>query len=156
MKRFPYLSRYPIRYLLSHSLQLLALAAVALLSLSAITGERAEALSLINPGAVAAKKAAANDAVIEVRGGQVADTVEDMAGSVVAGTAVARRFTAVRSMPVQRLSVAAGVADVGSRTGITSGASSSQASGTTIRIMTTIPTITNIPAITRLPAAASS
>jgi hypothetical protein len=69
MKRFPYLSRYPIRYLLSHALQLFALAAVALLPLSAITSERAEALSLINPGAVAAKKVAANDAMIEVHGG---------------------------------------------------------------------------------------
>jgi hypothetical protein len=69
MKRFPYLSRYPVRHPLSHSLQLLALAAVTLLSLSAITGERAEALSLINAGAVAAKKVAANDAMIEVRGG---------------------------------------------------------------------------------------
>jgi hypothetical protein len=69
MKRFPFLSRYPIRYPLNHSLQLLALASVIFLSLSAMTGERAEALSLINPGAAVTKKAASNDAVIEVRGG---------------------------------------------------------------------------------------
>jgi hypothetical protein len=69
MKSFPYLSRHPIRYFFSRPLQLVALAAVALLSLSAITSERAQALSPINPGAVAAKNVAVNDAMIEIRGG---------------------------------------------------------------------------------------
>lgn len=50
------------------SLRLLGLAAAALLTLSVTTSERAEALSPINPGAVAASKVAADAPTIEVRG----------------------------------------------------------------------------------------
>ena len=51
------------------SLRSLGFAAAALLTLSAATSERAQALSPINPGAVAASKVAAGGLTIEVRGG---------------------------------------------------------------------------------------
>src|ERR1700687_5109700 len=45
------------------------LAAAAMLALSATPGERAEALSLINPGGVPSAKYASNGLATEVRGG---------------------------------------------------------------------------------------
>ena len=47
----------------------LSLAAAAMLALSATPGERAEALSLINPGGVPSAKYASNGLATEVRGG---------------------------------------------------------------------------------------
>jgi hypothetical protein len=47
----------------------LSLAAAAMLALSAAAGQRAEALSLINPGAVPTAKYASNGLTTEVRGG---------------------------------------------------------------------------------------
>jgi hypothetical protein len=47
----------------------LGVAAVALLTLSAVSGQRAEALSLINPGAAPTAKYASDGLATEVRGG---------------------------------------------------------------------------------------
>src|SRR5260370_33007183 len=47
----------------------LGLAATAMLALSAIPGQRAEALSLINPGVVPTAKYASDGLATEVRGG---------------------------------------------------------------------------------------
>jgi hypothetical protein len=69
MTRILDLLRYRLRYPLRNSMQLLAIAAAALVSLSAVISERADALSLINPGAAGANKVVANDLTIEVRGG---------------------------------------------------------------------------------------
>src|SRR3981081_3061461 len=57
--------RYPGRGLV----RCLSLAAAAMLALSAAGSQRAEALSLINPGAVPAAKYASNGLTTEVRGG---------------------------------------------------------------------------------------
>src|SRR3977135_4555433 len=57
--------RYPGRALV----RCLSLAAAAMLALSAAGSQRAEALSLINPGAVPAAKYASNGLTTEVRGG---------------------------------------------------------------------------------------
>jgi hypothetical protein len=57
--------RYPGRGLA----RCLSLAAAAMLALSAAGGQRAEALSLINPGAVPTAKYASNGLTTEVRGG---------------------------------------------------------------------------------------
>ena len=65
MTRITDLSRCSLRT----SLRLLGFAAAALLTLSVTTSERAEALSLINPSAVAANRIAADGLTIEVRGG---------------------------------------------------------------------------------------
>jgi hypothetical protein len=51
------------------SFRCLGLAAAAILVLAAATGRRAEALSLINPGAASAAKYASDGMTIEVRGG---------------------------------------------------------------------------------------
>jgi hypothetical protein len=69
MTRIQNLSRNSLRYKLRYSMQLLGLAAAALLTLSAATSERAEALSPINPGAAATNKVVATDLTIEVRCG---------------------------------------------------------------------------------------
>jgi hypothetical protein len=56
------------RFSFRHALRLLGVAS-ALLTLSALASQRAEALSPINPGSAAVSKAAANGLTIEVRGG---------------------------------------------------------------------------------------
>ncbi|HLX17108.1 MAG TPA: hypothetical protein VKS24_18135 [Bradyrhizobium sp.] len=56
------------RYSLRTSTRLLGFVAAALLTLSAFVGDRAEASSLLNPGAAAAGKVAADGLAIEVRG----------------------------------------------------------------------------------------
>ena len=56
------------RFSFRHALRLLGVAS-ALLTLSALAGQRAEALSPINPGSAAVSKAAANGLTIEVHGG---------------------------------------------------------------------------------------
>lgn len=52
-----------------YSGRILGLAAAALLTLSGVTSERAQAVSLINPGALAAARVAADGLTTEVRGG---------------------------------------------------------------------------------------
>jgi hypothetical protein len=56
------------RFSFRNALRLLGVAS-ALLTLSALAGQRAEALSPINPGSAAVSKAAANGLTIEVHGG---------------------------------------------------------------------------------------
>jgi hypothetical protein len=56
------------RFSFGHALRLLGVAA-SLLALSTLAGQRAEALSPINPGSAPTGKAAANGFAIEVRGG---------------------------------------------------------------------------------------
>ena len=60
---------YPGRGAISGSLRSLGLAAAAMLVLTAATGQRAEALSLINPAAAPSAKYASDALTIEVRGG---------------------------------------------------------------------------------------
>jgi hypothetical protein len=64
-----YAFRSSCRFPLGTSARFFGLAAAALLMLSATTSERAQALSLINPGAVAPAKIAADGLTTEVRGG---------------------------------------------------------------------------------------
>jgi len=73
MSRIPDLGRglilHSSRYSFRFSIRALGLAAAALLTLSAATSERAQALSPINPGAAATANVAADGLTIEVRGG---------------------------------------------------------------------------------------
>ena len=59
----------PGRGAIRGSFRSLGLAAAAILLLAAATGQRAEALSLINPGAVPSAKSASDGLTTEVRGG---------------------------------------------------------------------------------------
>ena len=69
MLNIPYIGRGLVRCSSHYSLRLMGLAAVALLTLSVGSSERAQAMSLINPGAAAAAKVAADGLTIEVHGG---------------------------------------------------------------------------------------
>jgi hypothetical protein len=62
-------SCHALRYSFRSSLRLLGFAAAALLTFSAATSERAQALSLANPGAAATAKVAADGVTTEIRGG---------------------------------------------------------------------------------------
>lgn len=139
-----------------YSFRLLGLAAAALLTLSAATSARAQALSLINPAAAATAKVAAEALTTEVRGGHGGGHGGGYGGGrvgVVAASAAARPFKAVRSAPAQRSPAvasappASALAVIGSAIGTTGGSSS--AATTTIIRTTMIP-------ITLIRAAASS
>jgi hypothetical protein len=69
MTRIPALLPHTLWQAHRHSIRLLAIVAAALVSLSAVCGERAEALSLSNPGTAGMNKAVIGDVAIEVRGG---------------------------------------------------------------------------------------
>ncbi len=69
MLNIPDIGRGLVRCSSHHSLRLMGLAAAALLALSAATSERAQALSLINPGAATTANVAADGLAIEVHGG---------------------------------------------------------------------------------------
>ncbi len=86
-----------ISVLTRRSLRVLG-AVAALLMISAVAGERAEALSPVNPGMTAVSKAVADGRTIEVRGGGhgggvVAATAEAVVGAV-AGVLVASALAA--------------------------------------------------------------
>ena len=89
----------------------LSLAAAAMLALSAAGSQRAEALSLINPGAVPAAKYASNGRPKSVAG-------MAMAGMAMAGM-VAPSVAAASEVAAPRGSVAAGFARAGPGSGIT-------------------------------------
>ena len=69
MIKIPDPRRGIVRYVVRYVVRSLGLAAAALFALSATPGQRAEALSLINSGAMPAAKHASEGLTIEVRGG---------------------------------------------------------------------------------------
>lgn len=64
-----YSARFPAGFSARFSARFLGLAAAALLIVSAATSERAQAVSLINPGAAATAKVVADGLTTQVRGG---------------------------------------------------------------------------------------
>ena len=155
------------RYSFRYSGRILGLAAAALLTLSGVASERAQAVSLINPGALATAKVAADGLTTEVRGGGGGHGGGGHGGGGHGGggyggghgwVAAPRPFMAVRSAParcsmaVAFAPAASAMAVIGLATG-TTGASSPEATLTITR--TTITPTTIIP-IMRTPAAASS
>ena len=103
----------PGRGAIRGSFRSLGLAAAAMLLLTAATGQRAEALSLINPGAVPSAKYASDGLTTEVRGGHghggfVAVEAAAFAAAEVAASGVAAPpFMAVASTVAARCSAAA-------------------------------------------------
>ena len=102
----------PGRGLVRCFVRCLGLAAAAMLVLSAVASQRAEALSLINPGAVPTAKYASGGLTTEVHGGLAATA------SMVATPSMVQSFMAAGFEPVMS-STAAAFATAGSRSGTT-------------------------------------
>jgi hypothetical protein len=148
----------------------LSLAAAAMLVLSVAAGQRAEALSLINAGAVPAAKQVSDELMTEVKGGTAAavamvaavSTAAVASMAVVVSMAAARHFTVAASVAAARRFMAAGFgppmfstavvfAMAGSRSGIITGTSFTTGASMDHPIITDRPII-----ITRTAAATPS